>query len=75
MDQSYDADDIVYYAGSDNAIIPSRSMRKNSREFDADLYTERTLVERMVNTLTHFRRISPKEDTLVHAFFLSFILL
>ncbi|PPE03704.1 hypothetical protein HCUR_00843 [Holospora curviuscula] len=50
-------------------------MRKNPREFDADLYTERTLVERMFNKLKYFRRFVPRYETLVHAFFLSFILL
>ncbi|PPE03221.1 transposase [Holospora curviuscula] len=66
--KDYDADDIVHYAGSNKAIILSRSMRKNSREFDAALYKERTLVEQMFNKLTHFRRVASRYDTLVHAF-------
>nr|WP_207760954.1 hypothetical protein [Holospora curviuscula] len=36
--KSYDADEIVHYAGSNKAVILIRSMRKNLREFDAALY-------------------------------------
>ncbi|PPE04019.1 transposase [Holospora curviuscula] len=76
-DKSYDADDIVHYAGSNKAIIPPppRSMQKNLREFDAGLYKEHNLVEQMFNKLTYFMRIAPRDETLVHAFLPSFILL
>ncbi|PPE03289.1 hypothetical protein HCUR_01271 [Holospora curviuscula] len=67
-DKGYDSHDIVYYAGSDNAVISPRSMQKKPRKFDAALYKERTLVERMFNKLTHFRRVAPRDDTLAHAF-------
>ncbi|PPE03861.1 hypothetical protein HCUR_00639 [Holospora curviuscula] len=45
---------------------------ENPKEFDAALYKERTLVEQMFNKLTYFRRITPRYDTLAHAF-LSFL--
>ncbi|PPE03451.1 hypothetical protein HCUR_01106 [Holospora curviuscula] len=51
---------LAHYTGSNKAVIPPRSMRKNPREFDADLYKERTLVEPMFKKLTHFRRFAPQ---------------
>ena len=71
-DKGYDADYIVEYAGLDKTVIPSRSMRKNPRDHDYELYKERNLVERMFNKIKHFRRVATRYDKLSVAF-LSFV--
>lgn len=71
-DRGYDADYIVDYVGLDKAVIPPRSMRKNPRELDFELYKERNLVERMFNKIKHFRRVATRYDKLAITF-LSFI--
>lgn len=71
-DKGYDADYIVTAVGKDQAVIPSRSMRKLPRYYDKDLYKERNLVERMFNKLKHFRRVATRYDKL-SVTFLSFV--
>jgi transposase len=71
-DKGYDANYIVEYVGEEKAVIPPRSMRKNPREYDHELYKERNLVERMFNKLKHFRRVATRYDKLATAF-LSFV--
>ncbi len=69
-DKGYDANYIIEAASAANAhvVIPPRSSRKTPREYDADLYKERNLIERMFNKLKHFRRVSTRYDKLAVAY-------
>jgi transposase len=49
-------------------VIPSKSNRKNPRNFDTILYRERTLIERMFNKLKHFQRVATRYDKTVAAY-------
>ena len=73
-DKGYDANYIAEAASNVNAsvVIPPRSIRKNPREYDTELYKERNLIERMFNKLKHFRRVATRYDKLGIAF-LAFI--
>ena len=65
-DKGYDANYMVEAAmkvGSE-AVIPPRSMRKTPREYDAELYKERNLIERMFNKMKNFRRVATRYDKL-----------
>lgn len=75
-DKGYDADYIVDAASAMEAevVIPARSMRKNPRAIDKDLYKERNLIERMFNKLKHFRRVATRYDKTASAY-LSFVLI
>jgi len=55
-DKGYDADYIVDAVKRMKAevVIPPRSNRKVAREYDAHLYKERNLIERMYDKLKHF---------------------
>lgn len=63
-DKGYDADYIVETVNGMNAlvVIPPKSNRKVLRDYDADLYKERNIVERMFNKLKHFRRVATRYD-------------
>ncbi len=69
-DKGYDADYVVTAAESmgAQAVIPSKSNRKIQREYDAELYKERNLVERLFNKLKHFRRVATRYDKTAAAF-------
>jgi len=54
------------------AVIPPKSNRKEQREYDAHLYKERNLVERLFNKLKHYRRIASRYDKTAVSF-LSFV--
>ena len=75
-DKGYDADYIVDAAKAMEAdvVIPPRSMRKNPRIIDKDLYKERNLIERLFNKLKHFRRVATRYDKTASAY-LSFVLI
>ena len=69
-DKGYDADYVVKaseFMGAE-VVIPSKSNRKNPRNFDKVLYRERNLIERMCNKLKHFRRVSTRYDKTVAAY-------
>lgn len=55
-------------------VIPPRSMRKNPRTIDKDLYKERNMIERLFNKLKHFRRVATRYDKTASAY-LSFVLI
>ena len=63
-DKGYDADYIVAAANAMGAevVIPPRSMRKNPRTIDKDLYKERNIIERLFNKLKHFPRVATRYD-------------
>ena len=61
-DKGDDADYVVKapkFIGAE-VVIPSKSNRKNPRNFDKVLYRERNLIERMCNKLKHFRHVSTR---------------
>ena len=65
-DKGYDANYIAEAAIKIGAmvVIPPRSMRKNPREYDKELYKERNIIERMFNKLKNFRRVATRYDKL-----------
>jgi len=69
-DKGYDADYIVTAAETmgAQAVIPPKANRKIQREYDAELYKERNLVERLFNKLKHFRRVATRYDKTAVAF-------
>ena len=56
------------------AILP-RSHRKSPRAYDAELYTERNLVERIISKFKNCRRIARRFDNLSQRYlgFLRFV--
>jgi putative transposase len=73
-DKGYDAEYVIQKAKSMGAmaVIPPKSNRKASRVYDAELYKERNLVERLFNKLKQFRRVATRYDKTASAF-LAFI--
>ena len=73
-DKGYDADHFVtrIEATGAQAVIPPRSNRLVSRDFDRHLYRARNLIERFFARIKHFRRIATRYDKLAKSF-LSFI--
>jgi transposase len=69
-DKGYDADYVMKAPKFMRAevVIPSKSNRKNPRNFDTILYRERTLIERMFNKLKHFQRVATRYDKTVAAY-------
>lgn len=69
-DKGYDADYVVEAIEKVGAVavIPPKKNRKIPREYDAFLYKERNLVERLFNKMKNFRRISTRYDKLDIAF-------
>jgi len=53
-------------------VIPARSHRKTSRDYDRYLYKERNAIERIFNKIKQFRRIATRYDKLAIAY-LSFL--
>lgn len=45
-------------------VVPRRTCTATRRPFDAALYKERNLIERLFNKLKHFRRIATRYDKL-----------
>jgi transposase len=64
-DKGYDSNKIVEYISTDlkaEAVIPSRSNRKEDRYYDKDLYKDRNQVERLFCKLKQYRRIATRYD-------------
>lgn len=61
-DKGYDADYIVseIVAMGAEVVIPSRSSRSTQREYDAALYKERNIIERMFSKMKQFRGIATR---------------
>lgn len=73
-DKGYDSDavvEIIKELGA-QAVIPSRTNRKQVRATDWHLYRERHLIECFINKLKHYRRIFSRFDKLSRNY-LSFI--
>ena len=73
-DKGYDSQAIVDAIKSKGAepVIPARSHRKASRDYDRYIYKERNAIERMFNKIKQFRRIATRYDKLAIAY-LSFL--
>jgi transposase len=66
-DRAYDANHFrlaIALAGA-CAVIPSRPDRAKRLPCDFCLYTERNLVERLINRLKQFRRVATRYDKLL----------
>ena len=74
-DKGYDADYVMKAPKFMRAevVIPSKSNRKNPRNFDKVLYRERNLIERMFNKIKNFRRVATRYDKTAAAY-LAFVL-
>lgn len=69
-DKGYDSDVFVATitrTGAE-AVIPPRSNRLTSREFDRERYKARNLVEQFFNRLKQFRRLATRYDKLANRF-------
>jgi len=75
-DKGYDADYVVQAARDMGAqvVIPPKSNRKVSRDFDKELYKERNLIECLFNKLKNFRRVATRYDKTASAY-LAFVLI
>ena len=69
-DKGYDSSELVKVieAGGAKAVIPSRSNRKEPRDYDKHLYKERNLVERFLNKVKNCRRVATRYDKTVRNF-------
>lgn len=68
-DKGYDSSMLVDYIEDKGfvPVIPPRSNRLESREYDKHIYKERNVIERTFNKLKHFRRIATRyEKTIVN---------
>ena len=74
VDRSYDADYLIQAIHESEAetVIPARKNRKQPRQYDSWLYTERNLVECLFNKLKNFRRVATRYDK-TNTAYLSFI--
>jgi transposase len=75
-DKGYDADTVRNALDEINveAVIPSKSNRKQPPEFDREVYKKRNLIERMFNKLKNWRRIATRYDKTATSF-LAFIMI
>lgn len=69
-DKAYDADALIEALDKRGIrpVIPSKSNRVEPRETDFALYCERSLIERFLNTIKHFRAIATRYDKLANTF-------
>lgn len=69
-DKGYDADAVRDALDEINveAVIPSKSNRKQPRGFDREVYKRRNLIERMFNKLKNWRRIATRYDKTATSF-------
>ena len=63
-DKGYDSDAVVeaIEAKGAEAVIPPRSNRKEPREYDADRYKDRNLVERFWHKIKRYRRVATRYE-------------
>jgi transposase len=76
-DKGYDAKDFLERLKQRGAeiVVPSRSNRKEPREYDVHLYRERHLVECFINQMKQYRRVFSRFEKLSknHLSFLYFV--
>ncbi len=65
-DRAYDADWLVGQIADAGAaaVIPSKRHRKEPREHDAEVYTERNRIERLFHRLKQYRRVATRYEKL-----------
>jgi len=75
-DKAYDSDELVSFIISQGSIpvIPSRSNRREPREYDRHIFKERHLVEIFFNKIKHYRRVATRYEKTA-ANFLSMVLI
>jgi transposase len=63
-DKGYDSKKLVraIRARGAEAVIPSRSNRKEQRAYDAERYKDRNLAERFWNKVKQYRRVATRYD-------------
>ena len=73
-DKGYDANHLIDSIDAVGArvVIPPKRNRNEQRQYDADLYKERNIIERFFNKLKQFRRIATRYDKLL-ANFIGFV--
>ncbi len=73
-DKGYDSDDIIAALEEIGieAVIPSKSNRKEPRQINRETYKRRNLIERMFNKLKNWRRVATRYDKTATSF-LAFI--
>jgi transposase len=69
-DKGYDSDDIVaaIEALHIEAVIPSKSNRKEPRQLNRETYKRRNHIERMFNKLKNWRRVATRYDKTASSF-------
>ena len=76
-DKAYDSDGFLQVVVNYGAVpvIPPRSKRKVSRQYDKHLYRERHLVQCFINKIKHYRHIFSRFDKLANRYlgFISFV--
>ena len=76
-DKGYDSDELIAAVTAEGieAVIPPRSNRVESRDYDRHLYRERHLIECFINKIKHYRRVFSRFEKLSKNFlgFLSFV--
>ena len=73
-DKAYDSDDFLQAIRDSGAVpvIPPRSNRRESRQYDPHLYRERHLAECFIGKIKHYRRIFSRFEKL-DVMYLAFI--
>ena len=63
-DKGYDSADFLQFILNQGAVpvAPSRSNRKEQRDYDGHLYKERHLVECFISKIKHYRHIFSRSD-------------
>ncbi len=69
-DKAYDSDDLLDIIAEKEAtaIIPPRSNRKETREYDKHMYKERHLMECFINKIKWYRRVFSRFDKLARRY-------
>ena len=65
-DKGYDSNEVVAHATTNGCtvVIPSRSCRKQVRQYDPHVYRERFLVENLFQKLKRCRRVAMRFEKL-----------
>ena len=74
-DKGYDSDlmvGLMQMGSMSEAVMPSKSNRKEQRDYDPEKYKGRNVVERAINRLKFYRRVATRYDKLLDNF-LSFV--
>lgn len=73
-DKGFDANHLIDKIAATGAevVIPPKRNRKDQRQYDADLYKERNIIERFFSKLKQFRRVATRYDKLL-ANFMGFV--